>query len=636
MFKDDYKNDVNRIKPDGYIKDKVLRKIESNQAPKNKKIIFKAVATVAACAVLVVSVFVYRDMSKPQIMTSYVGNTQTYNDVYKVIRNIKARSAISNFTDIFNGGFAKYTNEIADSDMAMPEGAVEEYAITTDDNATAATGTNSATKEHSETNTQVEGVAESDIVLTDGEYIYSITNGKGHLRIIKAGKEPKLLSKTLIKSDLTYDSLYLVGSMYLYDDYLVIIGNHHATESFTVSLIYDVSNPEEPKEVYQCRQSGTYNTSRLIGNKLYLISDYRINLNGVEKNKPETFVPYVECNDDIDIAPADSICISSVYNSPMYTVICSYDITKGEMVSNKSMFGGTYALYCSTNNIITAGYNDGDETPINRYSIDDGKIELKSSGEIKGTLLNQFSIDEHKGNFRFVATLNEGTESRNGNVVSYSMTTKNALYVLDENLEQIGAITDIAPDERVYSVRFMGDTTYFLTFRQVDPLFSVDLSDPKNPKIIGALKIPGFSNYLFPFGEGKLLGIGQDADERTGKTGGIKLSMFDISNPANVLESNKVIIDSRYSSALYDHKSSLVDYKKNLIGLNTMENHGMGYRIFRLTENGFEQIKHIELGSTSEFIRGIYIGDEFYIITNQKLYVFNMSDFEKIAELTFE
>ncbi|MBO7151814.1 MAG: beta-propeller domain-containing protein, partial [Clostridia bacterium] len=131
------------------------------------------------------------------------------------------------------------------------------------------------------------------------------------------------------------------------------------------------------------------------------------------------------------------------------------------------------------------------------------------------------------------------------------MTTVNSLRVLDKDLKEVGKIENIAPDERVYSVRFMGDTAYFVTFRQVDTLFSVDLKNPKEPKIIGALKIPGFSNYLFPFGEDKLLGIGQDADEKTGRTGGIKFSIFDISNPANVTESAKTVLKYFISASPY-------------------------------------------------------------------------------------
>ena len=238
MFKDDYKNGIDRIKPDGKIKEKILNKIDNNKSSK-RKIVYRAIAAIAACAVILVSVAIYRDINKPVITPSISGETQTYNDVYKVIKNIKARSVINGVAGLFKGNIEYYEYAIEDEEMTIAESDAGDYSTTTDNTSTNAGGS----KDHSETNTQVEGVAESDIVLTDGEYIYSLTQqGRGHLRIFSTGKEPELLSKTLIKSDLTYDSLYLVGSMYLYDNYLVIIGNHHATENFTVTLIYDISN----------------------------------------------------------------------------------------------------------------------------------------------------------------------------------------------------------------------------------------------------------------------------------------------------------------------------------------------------------------------------------------------------------
>ena len=118
----------------------------------------------------------------------------------------------------------------------------------------------------------------------------------------------------------------------------------------------------------------------------------------------------------------------------------------------------------------------------------------------------------------------------------------------------------------------MGDIAYFVTFRQTDPLFSADLSDPYNPKIIGELKIPGFSEFLFPYGEGKLLGLGNDADENSGRVKGLKLSFFDINDPSNVTELNKTVLNRlNYSPALSNHKAALISVKKNLIGFCGIE-----------------------------------------------------------------
>ena len=318
---------------------------------------------------------------------------------------------------------------------------------------------------------------------------------------------------------------------------------------------------------------------------------------------------------------------------PAYTVVCSFSIKDGKLLGSQSLLGGTYTLYCSTENIITAGYSSDDTTPIARFSLNDGNIKFEADGSIKGTLLNQFSIDEYKGNFRFVTT---GTKSVviNGEAsTNYKIVDSNSLYVLNGELKQIGAIEDVAPDERVYSVRFMGDTAYFVTFRQVDPLFSVDLSNPKNPKIIGALKIPGFSNYLFPYGDGKLLGLGMEADEETGRTSGIKLSMFDISDPANVTEGSKTVLESDYSDALYNHKAALIDAKRNLIAFATYGKNGIDYMVYSYKDGKIVLNAQIELGNVYDEVRGLYINQEFYVVTEKSVSVYSLENFKHITTL---
>ena len=624
MFKDKYTSEIEEIKADGYIKQKVLNKITAKKKTPAYKIFYRSLAAVAACAVIAMSVHVVLKYNKPVIEYYEPKSAATYDDVYEVVKKLKAEMIITNATNAITDigeDIIMYSAKGSDN-AAAPESDTGAVTITTQ-------GATEDSADFSKTNNQVEDVDESGVIKTDGKYIYSLSQNSGKLRIIKAGKEPEVVSNIAVAGNIT-------GSMYLYENLLVIINCDYYNGSETIALIYDVSKPESPEKVYECKQSGSYNTSRLIGDKLYLISNYGVNLNNLEKDEPETYVPYTECDGKKDIAPADCITISSVRNAPEYTVISGFDITDGSLVGTQSMLGGTYTLYCSTDNIITAGYTadyNNVVTPVTRYSINDGKIELEATGEIKGTLLNQFSIDEYKGNFRFVTTYTESEESQEGNVSSHRMVNKNALLVLNGELKQIGAINDIAPDERVYSVRFMGDTAYFVTFRQVDPLFSVDLSDPENPKIIGALKIPGFSNYLFPYGEGKLLGIGQEADENTGRTQGMKLSMFDISNPSNVTESDKLILDSDYSPALYDHKASLVDFEKNIIGFSVYAERGLEYRIFKLTDDGFNVIQKINLGNVSDNARGMYIGDEFYIVSDTKLLVYNLADYSLIKEL---
>ena len=228
------------------------------------------------------------------------------------------------------------------------------------------------------------------------------------------------------------------------------------------------------------------------------------------------------------------------------------------------------------------------------------------------------------------------------------MPESNNVYVLDENLKVTGKIEGLAEEERVYSARFMGNIGYFVTFRQVDPLFSVDFSNPKEPKILGELKISGFSEYLYFYGENLLLGIGYEADENTGRTEGIKLSMFDVSDPANVKEINKMVTEYEFSEALYEHHSVLVSVSKNLIGF-TAEDYDTNkanreYVTYSYgDEKGFKERFAVDISPTEENgwayynTRGTYINDTFYLLQhNGNVSAYELESGKKIEDLKIE
>ncbi len=643
MFRDEYKSSADSIRADGYIKQKVLNKIRQEQEVKKMKRtnIYRIGAAIAACLALVISIWAVdfgRNIpsidTNPQTENSDAEIPKaTYDKIYETILEFKPEEPsffeglVDKAQNAMNGGLKGSDDVEIIEDYELYSVEEESSSVTTQ-----TTNGNKQDANYSETNNQVEGVHEADIIKTDGKFIYSFSYTKRQIRIISAGKEPKLVGKIEIKRDKFKPN----SEMYLAGDKLIILGYDYV-ETYseqTVALVYDISDAKNPKQLYELRQSGNYNTSRLIGDKLYLISNYSVYYENVDKNEPETYVPCIEARDYNGAVAPDTLSINKVCSGPDYTVISAFNILSGKLVSTKSLLGGIYTLYCNTKNIIVAGISENDKTAVSRYSIDDGKIEYKATGEIEGTLLNQFSIDEYKGNFRFVTTLSRGKEKREGKVVSYNIEQSNSLVVLNGELKQIGSIKDIAPDERVYSVRFMGNIAYFVTFRQVDPLFSVDLSDPEKPKIIGALKIPGFSNYLYPYGDGKLFGIGQDADEDTGRTNGLKLSMFDISNPANVSESAKLVLRYNHSEALYSHKAILVEEDKNLIGFSAYSDFGNVYCVYTMRDGNFEPLAKIELDGVYEQVRGLYIGNEFYIVTDNFITVYNLNDFSQISKLT--
>ena len=204
--------------------------------------------------------------------------------------------------------------------------------------------------------------------------------------------------------------------------------------------------------------------------------------------------------------------------------------------------------------------------------------------------------------------------------------------MLDQDLEVVGEIHDLAPGESVYSARFMGDTGYFVTFEEVDPLFSVDLSDPSNPEIIGELKLPGFSEYLHPYGDGLLLGIGMDVDEEGVTTEGVKVSMFDVSDPSEVKETENYVLEDMYGTDVgYNYKSVFVDVEKNLFGFMAYGD-VCEYFIFTYDDDGFREVFSRELSLYGN-VRGLYAGDRFYLVNGNMVESFAMDGFQKVDDI---
>lgn len=564
---------------------------------RNKKLIIAAASFVLGLTVGLSGVAVIRRNTKPITVVKATGvdTAADYDSVYKKIKAFKpnVRERISSWADGFNG-----------AKSAVSANAGNEYATAAD------TG-------YSETNVQVKGVDEADAVKTDGKFIHILNSDysesdKMYKTVIKTADirsgEPVQLKSIVIDGFCAYE-------MYLNGGKLIIIGTEFTESNAVKAVIYDTGNPDLPEKIQECTQSGSYSDSRIIDGKLYIISNFYIDAESIERDNPETYVPALECKNYNGTVNADSICFYNNCKLPEYTVISAYDIKDGSLVSTRSVLGGSSTVYASTKNIITSSYQQDGKIQITRFSADGGNIELAASGELNGELLNQFSVDEYKDHFRFVLT------DRNGEY------TKNSLVILDRDLKQTGAITDIAKDEEVYSARFMGDTVYFVTFRQVDPLFSADVSDPTAPKITGSLKIPGFSNYLFPFGEGKLFGIGQNADEKTGRTAGMKISMFDISNSADVTECAKTDLNAPYSEALHNHKATLADAEKNLIGFPAYGGaNNTVYYIFSFENGKFVKKAEINLPYINSGCRGLYANGNFYIAASDKIYYSPLSE----------
>lgn len=293
---------------------------------------------------------------------------------------------------------------------------------------------------------------------------------------------------------------------------------------------------------------------------------------------------------------------------------------------------------------------DMEKTIVHKIAVKDGSIEYKVQGDVPGYVLNQFSMDEHNSYFRIATTTNDYWQTE----------SKNHLYVLDSDLKIIGKVEDLAPGERIYSVRFIGDRAYMVTFRQIDPLFVIDLSIPSEPRILGFLKITGVSDYLHPYDENHIIGVGRDATEE-GRIVGMKLSLFDVSDVQNPKEISKYLIGKQgtYSEALNDHKAFLFSRNKNILTIPVSEtldknywNRWEGAYVFNIdTENGFVlkgRVTHLnetELSSNisdyyyydynAKIRRSLYIDNVIYTVSGRMTKANDLSNMAEIKSVEF-
>lgn len=525
------------------------------------------------------------------------------------------------YVDAYWKAVEKQNKEIWLANGAVEEAAVEDMAV-----ATGAAPMEKSAASHSETNVRQEGVDEADVVKTDGEYIYALQDEGDAIAIIKA-EDGTMNQVGMIEMDeevyirefyITGDKLLYVASKYA-DDYNAVMPR--AKQSFStesvMAVTLDISDVSEPVELGRVSQSGTYSGSRMTGGYLYLFSESYMH-GGGDAGRPETFVPAV----NEELLKADSIFLPITDDAYIYEILTSVNLSEpSEVYDSKAVFTKGGQVYVSDENIYwyETEWIDSTSTTIRKLSYKDGEIQAVASEKIGGYINDSFSIDEYDGYLRVVTT--EGDT--------------NNVFVMDEELEVVGEIEDIAKDERVYSARFMGDIGYFVTFRETDPLFSVDFSEPEKPEIIGELKIPGFSEYLHPYEEGKLLGIGMDADEETGVTSGVKVSMFDISDPTDVKETDSYIMENVYSADVFwDYKAVLVDAEKNIIGFSAYENEE-NYYVFSYDDSaGFhKEMEERVNGSSYQATRGIYIGNILYVVKGNIIESYNMLGYEKIDDI---
>jgi len=561
--------------------------------------------------------------------------------------------------------------------------------------------------DYSTTNIQVEGVDEPDIVKTDGTYLYVLANQVIYLIKVNPPQDANILSKISFK-----DEVY-ISNFFINDDYLIVFGGSYDypilyedisgdTEntdqgieqdtSWGVSTsaikIYDISDRENPMIEKDIEIDGNYFDSRKISNFIYVITTvYTYNIYRVEDGNGILRIPEIKIDNDSKKIPYDDIYYADVPEIvDTMTHVIGINLETMEIDEKSFLIGISQTMYVSRNNIylvytkydynirpLTGGiYDPVDEsTMIHKINIGNSWINYQTKGEVPGHVLNQFSMDEYNGYFRIATTKGYTWDENNP--------SSNNIYILDENLERVSEIENIASGEQIYSTRFTGDRAYIVTFKNIDPFYTIDLSNPNSPKILGYLKIPGYSTYLHPFDDNHIIGIGKDAVASNNPSfawyQGLKIALFDVSDFENPQELDKVIIGDRGtdSFALYDHKAFLFDREKELLVIpvslyEISENiknqyneepastYGeftyQGAYVYKLNLNGFEyrgRITHMSeeekqtteswwywYQSSSYISRSLYIGNILYTISDKMVKMNNLGDLSEINSLNLE
>lgn len=557
---------------------------------------------------------------------------------------------------------------------------------------TESSSSSSNTKDYSTTNIQVENVDEADIVKTDGDYIYSISEDNVIITDVKDPKQPKVVATIQSEDD------DIPEDIILYKDKLVVIstkGNqtqryYYNNRMNTVVKIYNITSREKPVLTKSYEMYEPYYTSRCVDNVLYVISSGNLrkeddeivvgyNEDNMEKEMSidkikylkdvkttkQTLISTVDLNNETADIKLDSYLmnISNAYVSENAIYLLNQKYNNDSKIPIKLLFGfkGVFGLEDYYEMDSESGYY----TEIYEFDIKEN-VEYKAKTKVKGKTINQYSLDEKDNHLRIALYDNDGSR----------------VAIFDEDLKQIGISDNVAKGEKMYSSRFIGDKVYFVTYKTIDPLFVMDLSNETKPKVLGKLKIPGYSTYLHPYDENHIIGIGMETKEvinrnsngkvisTTAKVVGMKMALFDVSNVNSPVQISSVVIgDSRTTSAILTNpKALLFSKEKSLIAIpvnnysqdfevtssnnyETMINNytkygkpynAEGYFVYNINvQDGFKLkgvITHEKTNATyyysnSKLLRGLYIDNNLYTVSETMIKVNELDSLKAVGEL---
>lgn len=530
---------------------------------------------------------------------------------------------------------------------------------------------------YTDTNLQEKNVDESDVVKTDGKYIYVATSNG--VDIFKSW--PLVDFKKLTTFDLNSTPYELAPDMYLMDGLLVLIyGIGNKTELYVV----DVKNPEAPTLITKKEFAATKGDSRIVDGVLHLafFGNFKIpsvdttGISGVyatacekgtESSREQlqsrisdarkSYVANINqrsLNDWLPSLGGDdlSAMTTSYYSdgtpSGYLTGLYSYDLHDLRTEQLSLIRGYSYAMYGSTDSVFL--YHQSSNVTLHRFAIDEdevveGRHKYITTGVVEGTINNSFSFGEFEGYLRVATTI--------------GFNESNNVYVLDskkEGLPMVGKIEGIAPGESIYSARFIGSRGYLVTFEKKDPFFVLDLADPTQPQIKGELKMPGFSSYLHVLDDDHVIGLGKDAEDMGSFVSfqGLKLAIFDVSDEAlpAILDEEIIGASGTESEALDDHHAFTFDRESGILALPLQLTTGgkgfsdygkfdyNGVHLYSLSTTGIESIAEIKIPNSDSWSgprRTMMIGDKeaqgLIVLDHTKIYLFDMNnDYQLMAE----
>lgn len=522
------------------------------------------------------------------------------------------------------------------------------------------------TNSSSQTNVQVKGVDEADIVKVVSNNIFFIKNNSVYVAKTNNGK---LSQESVIK----FENDFYIRDLYVDNTKLVAIGDFNRNNKFFAKAVtYDISNLKSPKIYRTLSQEGGYQSSRKIGNQVYIVSQTYLS----------DRIPMPMIEDSVSAKKTQSVDLATLrFFPPYYTnsvvTIGSFSQADKNIATHTSFLGNSESVYMNDKNLYIS-YNeyshnylmpvaepkiqaDGDnqtiivapdqsfyeKTVIKKFSVNNGKMNYVGEARIDGHLINQFAMDESGGYFRVAYT----KDSSSGSEVA----------VFDGKMNPVGKLTGIAPTERIYSARFMGDRLYLVTFKQVDPFFVIDLKNPKQPSILGYLKIPGYSDYLHPYDKNHIIGFGKST-ESNGFGGvrndGMKIAMFDVTDVKNPKQISGVTIGTygTDSELLYNHKALMYHPQKSLFGfpITVSEKSSKGkdyYDTFNSFQGGFvyeiskdykinfkgktthSSSKEWDYNYEAQVQRLVYVGDYIYSLSEKGISSNKISDMSQVQML---